>query len=78
VTPATITVTTGETQRSGLNCCGTCQEVMGRRHPHSNHRCDTAQRTELLRDVRGGDGTPATITVTTGATQHIGLNCCWT
>jgi hypothetical protein len=49
---------------------------MGRRHNHSNHRGDTAQRFELLRVVTGGDVTRATLTVTIGATQTSGLNCC--
>jgi hypothetical protein len=47
-------------------------------HPHSSHRGDTAEPFELLRDVTRGDGTPATFTITTGATQNSGSNCCET
>jgi hypothetical protein len=48
---------------------------MGRPTTYSNHRGDTAQEIELLRDVTRCDGTPAIITVTIGATKSSGLNC---
>jgi hypothetical protein len=49
--------------------------MMGRPTTYCNHRGDTAQEFELLRDVTGYDGTPAIITVTIGATQRSGLDC---